>query len=136
MAQETHANIRQWVAANVSQKVADAVQIQYGGSMNGGNAKALLAENDIDGGLIGGDHSSWSFSTSSTGPEHRSRHKKVVAVLYIYDNTMRDQTKKCYVTNQVTTLQSQSVFDPRQGLRAEVFVLQTCSDVTKGFGAK
>jgi len=54
MAQETHANIRQWVAANVSQKVADAVQIQYGGSMNGGNAKALLAENDIDGGLIGG----------------------------------------------------------------------------------
>ncbi len=33
---------------------ADAIRIQYGGSMNGGNAGALMASGDIDGGLIGG----------------------------------------------------------------------------------
>ena len=33
---------------------AEAVRIQYGGSMNAGNAKELLAKPDIDGGLIGG----------------------------------------------------------------------------------
>jgi len=54
MAQETHKNIRDWVVANVSQEVADAVRIQYGGSMKGANAKELLAQPDIDGGLIGG----------------------------------------------------------------------------------
>ncbi|ACI64287.1 triose-phosphate isomerase [Thalassiosira pseudonana CCMP1335] len=54
MAQETHANIRAWVAENVGQDVADAVRIQYGGSMKGANAADLLAQADIDGGLIGG----------------------------------------------------------------------------------
>ena len=34
--------------------VADKLYIQYGGSMNDGNAKGLLAMSDIDGGLIGG----------------------------------------------------------------------------------
>ena len=33
---------------------AEAVRIQYGGSMNAGNAAELLAKPDIDGGLIGG----------------------------------------------------------------------------------
>ena len=33
---------------------AEAVRIQYGGSMNAGNAKELLAKPNIDGGLIGG----------------------------------------------------------------------------------
>ena len=33
---------------------ADAIRIQYGGSMNAGNAAELLAKPDIDGGLIGG----------------------------------------------------------------------------------
>ncbi|MBO4281336.1 MAG: triose-phosphate isomerase, partial [Lachnospiraceae bacterium] len=33
---------------------AEAVRIQYGGSMNAGNAAELLAMPDIDGGLIGG----------------------------------------------------------------------------------
>ena len=32
----------------------EAVRIQYGGSMNAGNAKELLAKPNIDGGLIGG----------------------------------------------------------------------------------
>ena len=35
-------------------EVSDAVRIQYGGSMNAGNAAELLAKPNIDGGLIGG----------------------------------------------------------------------------------
>ncbi len=35
-------------------RIARAVTIQYGGSMNAKNAAELLAQNDIDGGLIGG----------------------------------------------------------------------------------
>ena len=54
MAQETHADIRKWIAENVSPQVAKAIRIQYGGSMKGANAKDLLAQPDIDGGLIGG----------------------------------------------------------------------------------
>ena len=34
--------------------VADATRILYGGSMKPANAKGLLAQPDIDGGLIGG----------------------------------------------------------------------------------
>ncbi len=33
---------------------ADALTIQYGGSMNPKNAAELLAQPDVDGGLIGG----------------------------------------------------------------------------------
>jgi triosephosphate isomerase (TIM) len=54
MAQETHQQIRQWIADNVDGSVASAIRIQYGGSMKGANAKELLAQPDIDGGLIGG----------------------------------------------------------------------------------
>lgn len=54
MAQETHAEIRSWIASNVSPEVATSLRIQYGGSMKGANAKDLLAQPDIDGGLIGG----------------------------------------------------------------------------------
>jgi len=54
MAQETHKSIRDWVAENVTPEVAEAVRIQYGGSMKAANAKQLLAQPDIDGGLIGG----------------------------------------------------------------------------------
>jgi triosephosphate isomerase len=54
MAQETHAQIRQWMSDNVSPDVAAAVRIQYGGSMKGANAAGLLGQADIDGGLIGG----------------------------------------------------------------------------------
>lgn len=52
-AQDVHAFIRGRVAAS-SQTVADKIQILYGGSMNPGNAAELLAQPDIDGGLIGG----------------------------------------------------------------------------------
>lgn len=54
MAQETHASIRKWIADNVSSEVAESIRILYGGSMKGSNAKALLSQKDIDGGLIGG----------------------------------------------------------------------------------
>lgn len=52
-AQETHAAIRKMIAAQDA-SVAEKVRIQYGGSMNAGNAAELLAMEDIDGGLIGG----------------------------------------------------------------------------------
>ena len=35
-------------------KCASRVTIQYGGSMNAKNAAELLAQEDVDGGLIGG----------------------------------------------------------------------------------
>jgi triosephosphate isomerase len=54
MAQATHADIRKMISDKVSPAVARAVRIQYGGSMKGANAKDLLAQPDIDGGLIGG----------------------------------------------------------------------------------
>jgi triosephosphate isomerase (TIM) len=54
MAQETHAAIRKWMKDNVSEEVGEAIAIQYGGSMKGANAKDLLQQEDIDGGLIGG----------------------------------------------------------------------------------
>ncbi|MCL2857936.1 MAG: triose-phosphate isomerase [Oscillospiraceae bacterium] len=46
--------IRSVVAGLYSQTTADTLTIQYGGSMNAGNAAELLAMPDIDGGLIGG----------------------------------------------------------------------------------
>jgi triosephosphate isomerase len=52
-AQEVHAFIRGMIA-KASADVAENIIIQYGGSMNAGNAKELLAQPDIDGGLIGG----------------------------------------------------------------------------------
>ena len=46
--------IRSIVAKLYGQAVADALTIQYGGSMNPKNADELLAQTDVDGGLIGG----------------------------------------------------------------------------------
>lgn len=53
-AQEVHALIRKLLAEISDQATADAVRIQYGGSMKPANAAELLAQPDIDGGLIGG----------------------------------------------------------------------------------
>ena len=53
-AQEVHAFIRGIVKDMVGAEAADAVRIQYGGSMKPGNAAELLSQPDIDGGLIGG----------------------------------------------------------------------------------
>jgi triosephosphate isomerase len=52
MAQEVHALLRKQLAAATSH--AERVHILYGGSMNAANAASLLAQPDIDGGLIGG----------------------------------------------------------------------------------
>lgn len=46
--------IRETVAGKYGQDVADALTIQYGGSMNAKNCDELLSMEDIDGGLIGG----------------------------------------------------------------------------------
>ncbi|HPJ03018.1 MAG TPA: triose-phosphate isomerase [Candidatus Limiplasma sp.] len=53
-ANETIGVIRKAVARQYGQVTADAVRIQYGGSMNPGNVKGLMAQPEIDGGLIGG----------------------------------------------------------------------------------
>ena len=53
-AQETHAFIRGLLATLFGAEVAAATRILYGGSMNAKNAAGLLAQPDIDGGLIGG----------------------------------------------------------------------------------
>ena len=52
-AQAMHAFIRQRVADRDA-ATADALRILYGGSMKGANAADLMAQPDIDGGLIGG----------------------------------------------------------------------------------
>lgn len=54
MAQEVHGQIRALLTELFGSATANAVRIQYGGSMKPGNAKELLAQPDIDGGLIGG----------------------------------------------------------------------------------
>ena len=51
-AQEVHAVLRTQLRAATEH--ADKIRLLYGGSMNASNAAALLAQPDIDGGLIGG----------------------------------------------------------------------------------
>ncbi len=53
-AESIHAFIRKHIAKLYDNKVAENTIIQYGGSMKAANAAELLAEKDIDGGLIGG----------------------------------------------------------------------------------
>jgi len=53
-ANQVHKLIRKLVSQMYSWQVAERLIIQYGGSMNAQNAATLLAESDIDGGLIGG----------------------------------------------------------------------------------
>ena len=53
-ANETIAYIRSVVKDLFGKETADKLRIQYGGSMNPANASSLMAQPDIDGGLIGG----------------------------------------------------------------------------------
>jgi len=53
-AQEVCKAIRDCIAEIYDEATADAVRIQYGGSVNAGNAAELFAQPDIDGGLVGG----------------------------------------------------------------------------------
>jgi triosephosphate isomerase (TIM) len=51
-AQQVHAVLRAQLKA--ASPKADRIVLLYGGSMNAGNAQALLSQPDIDGGLVGG----------------------------------------------------------------------------------
>ena len=53
-AQEVCGAIRQRVAELVGDAAAEAVRIQYGGSVKSGNIVDLMAKPDVDGALVGG----------------------------------------------------------------------------------
>jgi triosephosphate isomerase len=53
-AQEVHAFIRGLIKTQFGASIAEAIRIQYGGSMKAENAQGLMAQGDVDGGLIGG----------------------------------------------------------------------------------
>ena len=54
MAEEVHAEIRKLLIDQMGAEAAEKVRILYGGSMKSTNASELLAQKNIDGGLIGG----------------------------------------------------------------------------------
>ena len=54
-AQEVHAFIRGLIDSKYGQSVAQSVRILYGGSVKPDNAKEIFGQEDIDGGLIGGE---------------------------------------------------------------------------------
>lgn len=53
-AQEVHAFIRALLTTLYGNILANDVRIQYGGSVNPGNIRALMAQPDVDGALVGG----------------------------------------------------------------------------------
>ena len=53
-ADEGNGFVRSAIAEAYGADVAETVTVQYGGSMNDGNAKELLGKENVDGGLIGG----------------------------------------------------------------------------------
>ncbi len=62
-AQETIAYIRKKIGELFCPECAEKIIIQYGGSMNAANCKGLMAQPDIDGGLIGGASLKTDFAT-------------------------------------------------------------------------
>lgn len=54
IAQEVHEFIRNWLKESYDEITANQIRILYGGSLKSSNAKELLEQRDIDGGLIGG----------------------------------------------------------------------------------
>ena len=53
-AQEMHAHIRNVLANQYNNEVAENISILYGGSVKANNAKEIFSEKDVDGGLVGG----------------------------------------------------------------------------------
>ena len=53
-AEAVHAFIRSWLATRFDRASADAMRIQYGGSVKPDNAKELLSQPNVDGALVGG----------------------------------------------------------------------------------
>ncbi|MBR2560885.1 MAG: triose-phosphate isomerase [Eubacterium sp.] len=62
-AQEVCGEIRKLIAEIYDDETAEAIRIQYGGSVNAGNAADLFAMPDIDGGLVGGASLKADFGT-------------------------------------------------------------------------
>ena len=60
-AQEVCKGIRECIAEIYDQATAEAIRIQYGGSVNAATAPELFAQPDIDGGLVGGAGSETGF---------------------------------------------------------------------------
>ena len=54
MAADAHRDIRGFVAALYTQEIASALRILYGGSVKPENIKGLMAQDEIDGALVGG----------------------------------------------------------------------------------
>jgi triosephosphate isomerase (TIM) len=52
-AQEVCTAIRGWISDRHGGDIADRTRIVYGGSVNAGNVAALMAQQDIDGCLVG-----------------------------------------------------------------------------------
>lgn len=53
-AEAVHVFIRQWISKRYSPAIAEALRIQYGGSVNPANAATLMAQPNLDGLLVGG----------------------------------------------------------------------------------
>ncbi|MBX3241465.1 MAG: triose-phosphate isomerase [Chitinophagaceae bacterium] len=53
-AQEMHAHLRNTLASQYGQEVANSISILYGGSVKGANAADIFSRPDVDGGLVGG----------------------------------------------------------------------------------
>ena len=53
-AQEMHAHIRQVLAKQYSEAIANTISILYGGSVKAANAVEIFSQPDVDGGLVGG----------------------------------------------------------------------------------
>lgn len=53
-AQEMHSHIRNTIATQYSNDVAESISILYGGSVKANNAKDIFGQKDVDGGLVGG----------------------------------------------------------------------------------
>ena len=54
IAQNVHGLIRQWLSERYAVQVASRIRILYGGSVKPDNARELMAQEDIDGALVGG----------------------------------------------------------------------------------
>jgi triosephosphate isomerase len=54
MAADAHVLIRAEAAKSFGEEFAEQLRILYGGSVKPENAKALMAESEIDGALVGG----------------------------------------------------------------------------------
>lgn len=53
-AEEVHFQIRNWISKEIGVDVADAIRIQYGGSVKAENAKEIMSKPNVDGLLVGG----------------------------------------------------------------------------------